>query len=123
MRELSLSEIAMVSGGAGPVGAVAGAAIGATHYVVSNTLAGNEMNIAGLAGATVAGALTGSGVGVIAKGSQIVVSGVRAVQTTRNAVRAGMGTGAVSGTVDGLTQAIIKGGNTTNKDKAGTNYQ
>ncbi|WFF38437.1 class IIb bacteriocin, lactobin A/cerein 7B family [Moraxella nasibovis] len=123
MRELSLNEVGMVSGGAGPVGAVAGAAIGATHYVVSNTLAGNDMSVAGLAGATAAGALTGSGFGMVAKGTQMAVSSIRAVQTTSNTVRAGMGTGAVSGTVDGLTQAIIKGGNTTNKDKAGTNYQ
>lgn len=47
MRELSLSEIGMVSGGAGAVGAGLGAVAGATYYVVSNTLAGNQMDKAG----------------------------------------------------------------------------
>ncbi|OAV01602.1 MULTISPECIES: hypothetical protein [Moraxella] len=65
MRELSLSEIGMVSGGAGAVA-------GATYYVVSNTLAGNQMDKAGFAGAVVEGAVMGTGVGVVARGGQIL---------------------------------------------------
>ncbi|AKG07178.1 hypothetical protein AAX05_08745 [Moraxella bovoculi] len=126
-KEFDMMDAAVaVSGGAGPVGAVVGAAIGATHYVVSNTLAGNDMNVAGLAGATAAGALSGSGFGMVAKGTQIAVSSIRAVQTTSNTVRAGMGTGAVSGTIDGLTQAVVKTAKTTNatqnSNKDGTSY-
>lgn len=89
MRELSLSEIGMVSGGAGAV---------------------------------VEGTVMGTGVGVVARGgANIAVIGAKKIMSdfSTNSVRAAMGTGAVSGSINGFTQAAVK----ISQDKAGTNYQ
>ena len=95
MRELSLSEIGMVSGGAGAVGA-------------------------GL-GAVVEGAVMGTGVGVVARGANIAVIGAKKIMSdfSTNSVRAAMGTGAVAGSINGFTQLAVK----ISQDKASTNYQ
>lgn len=42
------------------------------YYVASNTLIGNQMDKAGFAGAVVEGAVMGTGVGVVARGGQIL---------------------------------------------------
>lgn len=89
MRELSLSEIGMVSGGAGAV---------------------------------VEGAVMGTGVGVVARGANIAVTGAKKKimsDISTNSVRAAMGTGAVAGSINGFTQMAVK----ISQDKAGTNYQ
>lgn len=111
----------MVSGGAGAVGAGLGAVAGATYYVVSNTLAGNQMDKAGFAGAVVEGAVMGTGVGVVARGANIAVIGAKKIMSdiSTNSVRAAMGTGAVAGSINGFTQLAVK----ISQDKAGTNYQ
>lgn len=89
MRELSLSEIGMVSGGAGAV---------------------------------VEGAVMGTGVGVVARGGKYCRNRSKKKimsDISTNSVRAAMGTGAVSGSINGFTQAAVK----ISQDKAGTNYQ
>lgn len=88
MRELSLSEIGMVSGGAGAV---------------------------------IEGAVMGIGVGVVARSVNIAVTGAKKIMSdiSTNSVRAAMGTGAVSGSINGFTQLAVK----ISQDKAGTNYQ
>ncbi|MCL1624303.1 hypothetical protein M2R47_08655 [Moraxella sp. Tifton1] len=109
MCELSLNEIGMVSGGvhddkggggsgsslslgmAGSMGA--GVLGGAANYGASTLAGGKEFDMMDAAVAVSGGALSGSGFGMVAKGTQIAVSSIRAVQTTSNTVRAGMGTG------------------------------
>lgn len=47
------------------------------YYVASNTLIGNQMDEAGFAGAVVEGAVMDTGVGVVARGTNIAVTGAK----------------------------------------------
>lgn len=91
------------------------------YYVASNTLIGNQMDKAGFAGAVVEGAVMGTGVGVVARSVNIAVTGAKNIMSnfSTNSVRAAMGASAVSGSINGFTQAAVK----ISQDKAGTNYQ
>lgn len=79
------------------------------------------MDKAGFAGSVIEGAIMGTGVGMAAKGSVLVVKGAEKIISTfsTNSVRAAMGTGAVAGGVNGLTQAAVK----TFQDTASKSYQ
>lgn len=59
MRDLTLTEIEIVSGAVGPLGAVAGATVGGVGYIGAQAGAGTTPTLSGAASAVVGGAVAG----------------------------------------------------------------
>lgn len=105
MRTLSSREIEAIEGSLGPIG---GAVVGGLGYLAINGMTGQEITIAGVAGSTVAGAVTG--------GFSVLGHGVRGTQALTGAARTAnevhaAGLGALSGAATfGVARHLSGGG-------------
>jgi hypothetical protein len=95
MRELKSSEIEQVDGAV--LNLVFGAVVGATGYLASQAISGNEITLGGFATSTAVGAVTG-GLGVIANGGRL--AGATAFGVAKSA-QGGAAVGLVGGAAVG----------------------
>ncbi|MFY3310512.1 hypothetical protein [Achromobacter ruhlandii] len=106
MRELTLRDCELVSGGVGPVGAAIGAATGAATYI-GNAIGTGTGSMAGFVNSTVAGALTGFIAGPV--GATAMRTAAGAVLFPQLGFYTGMGGGLIERGMSGT-------------DYSGTNY-
>lgn len=102
MRTLSSKEIEAVEGSLGPIG---GAFVGGATYLAINGMTGQEITLAGFAGSTVGGAVTGgfSALGSAVKGAQALTGAAKAANEIHAAGLGALSGAATYGVVSELT--------------------
>lgn len=96
MKEISINELEVVSGGFGVVGAVIGGVAAASEYI-ANTSATGQGSLAGLASQTAVGAAVGF---FVPAGGSLLKTGAQLILANQSGMYTGLATGYLERAID-----------------------